>query len=994
VKNEGNQGESKSKSKVKNGDGNSNNSSVGNDKRSDTSVQSSDEREQEKVKVPSVLNPYKDTYDAYLKAGFRGPLPIPYKDKHPPPVDFTGQRAPYPGLAEFEQWANDGKRHNICVRLAGVDEQYEIIGIDVDHYEKGGRDKKGFDQLKALEEKLGVLPETWISSARTDGKSGIRYFRVPRGLAFRGQAAKDIEIIRKGHRFAVVWPSIHPDKGTYWWFPTGVLPDKSGRAVWDGVLPDARLFPLLPEKWIDYLTNNRTIAVEDELIDVDSEVQEIYDWATDTFHKNECYHPAVGTAPEDDTQCTDCGDETPTCALMRQKLEKHKKLIEDEATSHDKLTNAHWNILHLAFEGHLGWNEAINELEEHFINITVGRGKRGLSEVEGEIFRSRIQALRQIKGKSDERLGKGMVAVDPLCVKMGGVCARELSRDKNNLRLVDGDDSNASNVTGSVNNDPPGELDDIPKGPTGPIEEYKTHDDDNARLFKAFYTDINTGFPSMHFAEGHGWIVWHSGKENIAQPHWENDRNGDQVMRRMWRVIRDIQYDHAEQLQSTFDIDLLAANAAGNVTASGNPVPGSALSAQKNELMKRKNWAERSGMKEPAEKAIETLKTLKEITIEAEALDGNDFLLGVANGVVQLDDQVDLRPARQSDLITLNTHVEWQEQPSNYARDKWQEYLDRFLPDSELQKAAQVAFGYCLIGGNREQKIFVLKGGTNTGKSTFIGALEACLGDYAQTVNQSIFQHHKLNPVLANALSKRLVFCSEFGTQNELSAAQIKQITGEDKVQAELKGKNELVESYAKFVPIIASNIVPKIIDADKAFENRLHVFPFDVTVNDKNLDSSKKRVLEESCQPAVLNWLIEGYKQYRNIGYLPVTAAMKQAKKTFVADLDEVSAFRNEYIYEHPQGYVSRKAMYEKFKMWWMEQNEQYNKIPSMNKFTRMMKAQGVETRDAKFRVNGELAYWWVGVRLSKSDSKVVKLPVPEKVGQTDESGTPKGGA
>ena len=438
----------------------------------------------------------------------------------------------------------------------------------------------------------------------------------------------------------------------------------------------------------------------------------------------------------------------------------------------------------------------------------------------------------------------------------------------------------------------------------------------------------------------------------------------------MWRVIRDLQYNYAGQLAQNFAQSLTAASQQPGtplLTASGNPSPGTVLAAQKAEMANRLKWAERSGNKEPAEKAIETLKTLKGISIKFEELNNNDFLLGVANGVVELDDQVRLRPASPNDFITHNTNVAW-EKPSDYTQDIWQEYLDTFVPDKELQNALQIAFGYTLIGGNPEQKLFVLKGGTNTGKSTLIGAIEACLGDYAQSANQSIFQQHKLNPVLAKAMSKRVVFCSEFGGSSEISGPQLKQITGEDVVQAELKGSNVTIEGHVKFVPVIATNVVPKIDAVDKALEQRLHVFPFDVTV--KDIDTSKKRILENACKSAVLNWLVEGYREYRRLGFLPVTESMRGAMNRFMAESNDISAFIDECIERVPGQYISKAEMYQRFKNWWIQENQgqDYQSL-TRNKFGRELRSLGIQTEDKDFRVNGIKDYWWIGVKFKKSN-------------------------
>ncbi|OBK51436.1 hypothetical protein A5657_18130 [Mycobacterium kubicae] len=298
---------------------------------------------------------------------------------------------------------------NICLRLGGVDDDYEVIAIDVDHYRKGDRDKRGGDQLEALENAHGKLPATWTSSSRTDGISGKRFYRVPRGHAFRGQVDKDIECLQKGHRFAVVWPSFNPDsQAIETWFPPGAPLTEAGRRLWDGVIPDATMLEVLPKQWVDYLTRGRMRAGKVE-IDMDSSVDEIYGWADDTFHG------------DNDTQ---------PCAKMREKLDRHLKLIEQEATSHDKIVNAHMSIFHLAAEGHHGWAVAVNEVEQKFADVCQKRDKRTLEELRSEIFRSRINGLRKIKAKIETAIAAGVVGVpasDLECADTSGVTVPNVS---------------------------------------------------------------------------------------------------------------------------------------------------------------------------------------------------------------------------------------------------------------------------------------------------------------------------------------------------------------------------------------------------------------------------------------------------------------------------------------------------------------------------------------------------------------------------------------
>lgn len=332
--------------------------------------------------------PYAYGTPLYRAAGFAGTLPLPRGEKHPPPTGYTGIKAIDPDPARVEQWREQQPDGNICLRLAGVDDYYEVIAIDVDHYTKGGKVKTGGDQLARLIESVGPLPDTWVSSSRVDGHSGKRFYRVPKGLRFKGQVDKDIEVIQKRHRFAVVWPSFNPDsQAVEAWFPPGAPLTTAGRSVWDGTVPDARTLPLLPDAWVDVLTNGRVRESDDEM-DMDSPLADLYAWAYDAL-----------------------GVDQPLCPRMNEKAAQHARLIASEATSHDKLVNAHMNVLWLAQEGHTGWDSAVAAIEKQFIATCVERDKRDPNELRGEIFRSRTNGLRRVKGRADAQTAMGAVGV-------------------------------------------------------------------------------------------------------------------------------------------------------------------------------------------------------------------------------------------------------------------------------------------------------------------------------------------------------------------------------------------------------------------------------------------------------------------------------------------------------------------------------------------------------------------------------------------------------
>jgi len=82
-----------------------------------------------------------------------------------------------------------------------------VVGIDVDAY--GG--KQGERILARLEQLLGSLPATVVSTSRTDGVSGIGLFQVPPGRLWTpavrarqqdGLVTGHIDVIQRSHRYA------------------------------------------------------------------------------------------------------------------------------------------------------------------------------------------------------------------------------------------------------------------------------------------------------------------------------------------------------------------------------------------------------------------------------------------------------------------------------------------------------------------------------------------------------------------------------------------------------------------------------------------------------------------------------------------------------------------------------------------------------------------------------------------------------------------------
>jgi putative DNA primase/helicase len=185
-----------------------------------------------------VTGPYAAAARVYRELGWQGVIPVVGKSENIPP-GFTGGYLTYPENPQVELWISVRGADNVALRLPD-----DVIGIDVDaHHSRPGLDTITWWESQLDEE----LPLTWHSTSRTDG-SRILFYRVPSGLAWRSDLGRTsgVEIIRQQHRYAVVWPSIHPETGgVYRWYAPGVGVSETP--------PSAGELALLGPKWTDAL---------------------------------------------------------------------------------------------------------------------------------------------------------------------------------------------------------------------------------------------------------------------------------------------------------------------------------------------------------------------------------------------------------------------------------------------------------------------------------------------------------------------------------------------------------------------------------------------------------------------------------------------------------------------------------------------------------------------------------------------------------------------
>jgi Zierdtviridae DNA primase len=319
------------------------------------------------VKAVAPSGPYAASASGYWKYGWT-PLPLPPKQKTFPPNDWTGAAKEhsneYPSQDQIARWIAKLGNGNVCIRLPE-----DVIGIDVDMYEG----KAGRATLAAAEGAWGALPPTWYSSSRDDG-SGIRLFRIPRGLSWPGKLPQGggVEIVRWDHRYVVCAPSIHPDTGgRYEWF----TPEGEGTNSSDGwEFPEPGELPDLPDEWVSGLTSGKPWQSRTES---DMTAEEVTDWLKQ----------------RGDGEMCEVMDRT--LALHLNKLRKSG----GDGGAHDAMNDGVWALIGDSAAGHSGIRKALERMQMAFKEAV--KDRRSASERRSEWRRSLEDGVRKVAAEGE-----------------------------------------------------------------------------------------------------------------------------------------------------------------------------------------------------------------------------------------------------------------------------------------------------------------------------------------------------------------------------------------------------------------------------------------------------------------------------------------------------------------------------------------------------------------------------------------------------------------
>ncbi len=402
------------------------------------------------------------------------------------------------------------------------------------------------------------------------------------------------------------------------------------------------------------------------------------------------------------------------------------------------------------------------------------------------------------------------------------------------------------------------------------------------------------------YTKGHGWLTWDGHR-------WRKDDIGE-IQRRGKATVRAIYLEAAEADSETRRTQL------GDL-------------AKKTEAINR------------VKAMIELAQSEPGIALRSSDLDKSPWLFNCANGTINLRTG-ELRQHDPADHITKIS-------PVRYDPDARSDLWDGFLRettggDDELAAFLQRTAGYSLSGDTSEEKLFLVHGPEATGKSTFIEAIKATLGDFATTADFATFLRQRNDGPrndIARLAGSRLVVSIEVEEGRKLAEGLVKSLTGGDTIACRFLYR-ESFEYLPAFKLWLVANHAPSVNADDGAIWRRIVRIPFERMVPVERRDPTVKLRLRDPAEsgPAILAWAVKGFLDWQRDG-LRIPTSVTQATADYRSGEDVLGHFIDDRCITHPNVSVEATQLYRVYKGWCDEAGE---KPMTQTAFGRRLKDRG----------------------------------------------------
>jgi putative DNA primase/helicase len=317
--------------------------------------------------------------------------------------------------------------------------------------------------------------------------------------------------------------------------------------------------------------------------------------------------------------------------------------------------------------------------------------------------------------------------------------------------------------------------------------------------------------------------------------------------------------------------------------------------------------------------------------------DNKTVLINLQNGTFEITAASQrLRPFSSYDFLTYQLPFEYDE-----AADAplFRAYLNRVLPETELQNILAEFFGYVFTKHLKLEKALLLYGTGANGKSVLFDVMNALLGKENVTnfsLSDLLQEHNRA--LIANKL---LNYGSEINASTTRDI--FKNLVSTEPIQARLKyGNSFLMENYAKLC--FNCNELPRDIEQTTAYFRRLLIIPFRITIPDNEQDTTLASKIIETELSGVFNWILEGLRRLLTNERFTESVIVATEIETYRKESDSVAMFIADENYKRSNEFTTLKNLYQSYKIYCQENG--YRPM-GRNKFGHRLEILGFQRQD-----------------------------------------------
>ena len=284
----------------------------------------------------------------------------------------------------------------------------------------------------------------------------------------------------------------------------------------------------------------------------------------------------------------------------------------------------------------------------------------------------------------------------------------------------------------------------------------------------------------------------------------------------------------------------------------------------------------------------------------ADIFNSNPELFNTKNCTINLNTG-EAQPHKATDYITYCATCDY---IPGAICERFNSFIDEITEGNEdTKKALQSALGYALLGKAPEECLFIAYGPrTRNGKGTLFNTVLTVMGSYGKQISfdtlarSNNFDGSKPTPDLAAIRGKRFLLANEPQKGVCFNEGLVKQLTGNDVIVARF-----LNCDFEQFTPcakiFITCNNLPSVSDNSLFESDRIKMLLFNRHFPEEERDTGLKEELSKSdTRSAVLNWLLEGYKLYKEQG-LFMTNPAKRLLQGYKQENDYTQQFIDEVL-------------------------------------------------------------------------------------------------